>query len=203
MNNLSSTAKKLDIFFKVQGVLISICIVAALVGLGIIAAGFLFDLDPYTIGSGYNSIDIGGLNFELAEGYAPDEHLVLILTAVELAIALVCLLILRPCVTCVRDILKPMTIGEPFHSTISANLKKLAKRSLILCVLINCVEIITTCMYVFGFDLADLILSEKITHVTFLTEFDLTFLIVAAVLYLLSYIFRYGEELQQLSDETL
>lgn len=203
MNKLSSTAKNLDIFFKVQGIVISICIVGTLVGLGIIAAGFLFDLDPYAIGTGYNSPDFGPLSIEIAEGYAPDAQLVLILTAVELVIALICLLILRPCVTCVRDILEPMTKGEPFHNTISSNLKKLAKSSMILCILVNCMEIATTAMYVRVFDLANLILSEKITHVTFLTEFDLTFLIVAAVLYLLSYIFRYGEELQQFSDETL
>ena len=34
-------------------------------------------------------------------------------------------------------------------------------------------------------------------------EFDLTFLVLWAVLTLTSYVFRYGEELQQLSDETL
>ena len=32
---------------------------------------------------------------------------------------------------------------------------------------------------------------------------DLTFLVYWAILLLLSYVFRYGEELQQLSDETL
>lgn len=201
MHNLTKTAHSLDIFFKVQEILIKICIVGTLVGLGIIAAGFLFQLDPYTIGSGYNHLDIGPLSLEIAAGYAPDERLVLILLAVELIIALVCLLILSPCVTCVRDILQPMTKGEPFHSTVSANLKKLAKRSLILCVLVNLAEIMTTGM--FFLNLTDVLISEKITRVSLNMDFDLTFLIVAAVLYLLSYIFRYGEELQQLSDETL
>lgn len=203
MNKLSNTAKKLDSFFKILNVFLMIGIVCCLVGIGIIAVGFLFNLDPYTIGNGYNSLEFGRLSIEIAESYAPDEWYVLMLVSVEIVITLICLLIARRCNTCVRDILQPMTQGEPFHNTISANLKKLAKNSMILCIIVNCMEIATTCMFVWGYDLVNLLLSEKITHVTFLTEFDLTFLIVAAVLYLLSYIFRYGEELQQLSDETL
>ena len=54
-----------------------------------------------------------------------------------------------------------------------------------------------------AYDLHLLLLSEKISHVEFMFVFDLSFLVVYGVLLLLSYIFRYGEELQQLSDETL
>lgn len=203
MNELTTTAKKLDTFFKVLNVFLKIGIVCCLVGIGIIAAGFLFDLDPYTIGTGYNSISIGNFELELAQEYAPDESLVLILLAVELVIVLICLLVLRPSITCVRDILNPMINGEPFHSTVSANLKKLAKHGLILCVLTNLVQIVTNSMYVLNFGLEELLISEKVTHITISTDIDLTFLIVSAVLYLLSYIFHYGEDLQQLSDETL
>ena len=40
-------------------------------------------------------------------------------------------------------------------------------------------------------------------HTPFDIRIELSFLIFAALIYLLSYIFRYGQELQQLSDETL
>ena len=203
MNKLSSTAKKLDTFFKVFNIFLKIGIVCCLVGICIIAAGFLFDLDPYTIGTGYNSVSIGNLDLELAQAYAPDEGLVLILLAVELIIGLVCLLVTLPCIACVREILHPMINGEPFHSTISANLKKLAKYSLVLCVLTNLAQVLTNSLLAMNIGLEELLISEKVTHVTISTEIDLTFLLVAAVLLLLSYIFRYGEELQQLSDETL
>ena len=203
MNKLRSTAKKLDTFFKVLNIFLKIGIVCCLVGLGIISVGFLFDLDPYTIGTGYNSISIGCLDLELAQEYAPEESLVLILLAVGLVIGLICLLVLRPCVTCIRDILKPMISGEPYHSSVSENLKKLVKHSLVLCVLTNLAQIITNSIFALNFGLEELLISEKVTHITINTDIDLTFLIVAAVLYLLSYIFRYGEELQQLSDETL
>lgn len=40
-------------------------------------------------------------------------------------------------------------------------------------------------------------------HTPFDIRLHLSFLVFAALIYLLSYIFRYGQELQQLSDETL
>jgi len=203
MNQLTNTAKKLDTLFKILRIVATIGIVSALVALAILGAGFLFDLDPYTIGSGYNSFTVGLLKLEVAEAYAPDEHQVMLFAAVAMVISLVYLLVVRSCFGCVRDILKPMREGSPFHTSVSTNLKKLAKNSLILCITANVMDVATTCMFVWGFDLANLILSDKITHVTFLTKCDLTFLIVAAVLYLLSYIFHYGETLQQLSDETV
>ena len=51
--------------------------------------------------------------------------------------------------------------------------------------------------------LPGLLLSEKIVHVDGMFTLDLAFLVYWAILLLLSYVFRYGEELQQLSDETL
>ena len=58
-------------------------------------------------------------------------------------------------------------------------------------------------MTVFVYDLPGLLLSEKIIHEGGMVQVDLTFLIYWAILMLLSYVFRYGEGLQQLSDETL
>ena len=54
-----------------------------------------------------------------------------------------------------------------------------------------------------AFDLNLLLLSERIPKVQFKFIFDLRFLFVAGILLLLSYIFQYGEQLQQLSDETI
>lgn len=203
MNKLSSTAKKLDTFFKVLQTCLNIAAVAVLVGLGIIGAGFLFHLDPGMIGTGYQNIDVGILSLEIAESYAPDKNLVLILLAVEMAIAFVSILIARCCNSCIRDILKPMISGEPFHSSVSESLKKLARYGLVLCVVLNLANIAVTAMYSFGFDLPGLLINDKVSSITIHSTFDLTFLLVAAALYLLSYIFRYGEQLQQLSDETL
>ena len=49
-------------------------------------------------------------------------------------------------------------------------------------------------MTVFVFGIPDLLLSEKITHVSGMFTVDLTFLIYWAIPRLLSYVFRYGEK---------
>ena len=92
---------------------------------------------------------------------------------------------------------------KPFDAIVSTNLKKLAKLSIVLGILMNIIILSEQIMTVFIYDLPGLLISEKITHVTGMFKIDLTFLIYWAILMLLSYVFRYGESLQQLSDETL
>ena len=54
-----------------------------------------------------------------------------------------------------------------------------------------------------GYNLNELFLSDKITGVSVTYSCDLSFLIYALVLFLMSFIFQYGSELQKLSNETL
>ena len=54
-----------------------------------------------------------------------------------------------------------------------------------------------------AFDFSTLFLNERITHVSMNMEMDLGFVVLALIWYMLSCIFRYGEELQKQSDETL
>ena len=203
MNKLQSTAKKLDTFFRILKVFLSIASVTLIVGLVLIGAAFLFKLDPYMIGFGYNSFSFGSLDLTIAQAYAPDPKLVLVLIAIQSVLALAICLVARYSVNCIRDILDPMKNGKPFHSAVSVNLKKLGRRILILGIATQIVEAFTTGLFVGGFDLEGLLIGEKITAVTYTDPFDLTFLAYAAVLLLMSYVFQYGEQLQQLSDETL
>ncbi|MCD8007812.1 MAG: hypothetical protein LUF68_02570, partial [Clostridiales bacterium] len=52
-------------------------------------------------------------------------------------------------------------------------------------------------------DVSSLFVSEVVTDITFRYTFDVNFLLYAAILYLLSYVFHYGEVLQRESDETV
>lgn len=203
MDKLNSTARKIDTFFKVFAIFLNIAGVAMLAGLAIIGAAFLFDLDPAMVGSGYNTVNIGFLELQIADAYAPDAHHVLIVAAVQMVLALMVCFVARLCVKCIRQILQPMAENAPFNRTVSTNLKKLAKYALFLGITVNIIQAFATGVVVFGYDLHLLLLSERIPRVEFLFSFDLTFLLIAAVFLLMSYIFRYGEELQQLSDETL
>ena len=203
MNNLSNTAKKLDKVFEIAHIVLGALAIACIVGVALIGAAYVLKLDPTMIGTGYENLDIGFLELTLAQDYAPDKWLVLLQAAITLTVSCRLFYDGRCGVGCIREILRPMTEEKPFDSIVSTNLKKLAKLSIRLGILYNIIILSEQIMTVFVFDLPSLLIGEKITHVGGMFSVDLTFLIYWAVLLLLSYIFRYGEQLQQLSDETL
>lgn len=203
MEKMQITAKKLDIFFRIAQIAITIALVACAVGLGIIGAYFLFELSPEMIGTGYGSVEIGFLSLQIAESYPLSKDVIILGAAGELVLAIFCLLTSRLCVMCVRNILASMAEGAPFRNIVSENLTRLAKYTCALGIKLNLMEIIGNLIAVQAYDLTGLLLSENITSVTANYTFDLGFLVVAAVFLLMGFVFRYGESLQQLSDETL
>ena len=203
MNNLTNTAKKLDKVFEIAHIVFGALAIASLVGVALIAAAYVFKLDPEMIGTGYASFDIGFLELEVAEAYSPSKWLVLGQAAFTLLVSCRLFYDGRRGLGYVREILKPMIEEKPFDSIVSTNLRKLAKLSIVLGILVNIIILCEQLMTVFVYNLPSLLISEKITHVTGMFKLDLTFLVYWAILMLLSYVFRYGESLQQLSDETL
>jgi len=203
MNNLTNTAKKLDKVFEIVHIVLGALAIACIVGVALIAVAYILKWDPSMIGTGYENIDVGFLELKIAETCAPDKWLVLLQAAVTLLIGCRLLYESRLGVGYIREILHPMTEEKPFDTIVSANLKKLAKRSIHIGVLYNIMILFDQIMAVFVYDLPGLLLSDKITHVGGMFSLNLTFLIYWAILLLLSYVFRYGEQLQQLSDETL
>ena len=109
----------------------------------------------------------------------------------------------RIAVRCIREILAPMTQGEPFGGIVSTKLKQLSSLSLLLGIMEQGVRMAEQIVQTIAVDFQTLLLSEKIAGVSLNFEPDMTFLVVFAALKLLSYVFRYGEELQRQSDETL
>lgn len=203
MNNLSNTARKLDKVFEIVHIVFGALAIACIVGVALIAAAYILKWDPSMIGTGYENLDIGFLELTVAESYAPDKWLVLLQAAITLLVTCRLMYDGRRGVGYIREILQPMAEEKPFDSIVSTNLKKLSRLSITLGILFNIIILSEQVIAVFAYDLPGLLVSEKITHVSGMFNLDLTFLIYWAILLLLSYVFHYGEELQQLSDETL
>ena len=203
MNNLSDTAKKLDKVFEIVHIVLGALAIACIVGVALIGVAYILKWDPAMIGTGYENFDVGFLELTVAENYAPDKWMILLQAAITLAVSCRLLYDGRRGVGFIREILNPMKEEKPFDSIVSTNLKKLAKLSINLGILYNIIILSEQILAVFVYDLPGLLLSEKITHVGGMFNIDLTFLVYWAILLLLSYVFRYGEQLQQLSDETL
>ena len=203
MNNLSNTAKKLDKVFEIAYIVLGALAIACIVGVALIGAAYIFKLDPGIIGAGYENFDIGFLELTVSAPYAPDKWLVLLQAAITLLVSIRLFYEGRLGVGYIREILQPMKEEKPFDSIVSTNLRKLARLSIHLGILYNIILLIDQIMTVFVFDLPGLLVGEKITHAGGMFRVDPSFLIYWAALLLLSYVFRYGEQLQQLSDETL
>ena len=93
-----------------------------------------------------------------------------------------------------RRILRPMKEGQPFAESVSADMRRLGWLVLIAGGVLS---------VVIGQLSRQIITTPNDTFVVETHQIDLSFLAVSAILFLFSYIFRYGEELQRLSDETL
>lgn len=91
----------------------------------------------------------------------------------------------------------------PFDVRVSNHIKNLAKYILVGGIVFNILEVCRVLYFkqILNFDL--LFNTKYVTQIKFDIRIEFSFLIFAALIYLLSYIFRYGQELQQLSDETL
>lgn len=198
MQKLSRTAKRLDIVLRILFWLLIVCAVGSTVAA---LAPLVLHL-PAPFGKGI-SLDLDFIKFHLAK---PDQAAAMAQQKATLA-AMVLMIagtgIAAYSIKLIRNILNPMIHEQPFQESVCINLKNLGWVSLIGGVVINGLEILSQILIVQGFNLTEMFSSEIITKVTFNYSFDLTFLLVAAGLFLLSFIFRYGTELQQLSDETL
>lgn len=203
MDKMKKTAKKLDVFFHILEIVSIVGWIMALVGVAIALVGVGFRMDPYAFGTGFGFLEIGFLGLEVAGAHAPDPYAMTLHMAVLMALCAAFLMVIWRALKQVRRILNPMIQGQPFNGEVATGLKKLAVMSVLCCLISNIVTALEQFFNHRLFDIPNLLLSDKITQVTVNYEFDLTYLVLAAVLLLMSYVFRYGEELQQLSDETL
>lgn len=150
------------------------------------------------------TLSLGNVDLELAEHAMQNEH--------ALPIEMFCMvlsMIILAFFTCygiklLRNILAPMIEGKPFAGTVSANLNKLGWVIIVSGIALDITECIATKLIYSAFDLTNLLLSDKITDITVnYTVGSFSTLVIGMLVFLLSHVFRYGEQLQQQDDETL
>jgi len=94
-----------------------------------------------------------------------------------------------------------MTDGRPFSA--AQHIRNLAWVYLVFSLINEIMTSVTETLQYTALGIPTLLTGGNIVSCMLRTEMDLGFLFVFAVLLLLSYVFRYGEELQHLDDETL
>lgn len=200
---------KLEKMKKTAGILytitniIRILVIIAFVVVAV-AAGVIFFIPGTVIPEGIitTSVSLGDVTVHLAEGAAVgtmDKSRFSIILAFAAVILLLTLYGLRM----VKQILKPMKEGRPFDESIADSLRRLG-HVVLASGIISCVLAYLSQAAMLGvIDYKELFNPALVTGVDIRSSFSLDFIIVALALYLMSYVFRYGSELQRESDETL
>lgn len=172
--------------------------VALLIGLSLFYA---FNKDVYNMLFGSIRIDYLQLTFNDDSALSKDKMsiwlpLIFLITAIFV-------FIIYKAVQTIESICTITMNHTPLDVRVSNHMKNLAKYILVGGIVFNILEVCRIMQFkqTINFDL--LFNTKYVTQINFDIRLHLSFLIFAALIYLLSYIFRYGQELQQLSDETL
>ena len=172
--------------------------VALLIGLSLFYA---FNKDVYNMLFGSIRIDSLQLTFNDDSALSKDKMsiwlpLIFLITAIFV-------FIIYKAVQTIESICTITMNHTPFDVRVSNHMKNLAKYILVGGIVFNILEVCRIMQFkqTINFDL--LFNTKYVTQINFDIRLHLSFLVFAALIYLLSYIFRYGQELQQLSDETL
>ena len=197
-NKMSRSAANLDIFARVGSRIAFaagiVCIVTAFLTL-------IFGNKMFT--GGAMTLDLDFIKFHLNENtYVNEQFLKLYVSAATLGGSILCFL-LSYIFKLFREILSPMKAGRPFEKGISEHLKKVGWAVLIGGLLSELVGIGARLLLIKAYSLHELFSSSVIAKTEFVFTMNFDFVLLACAIFLLSYVFTYGQVLQQDSDETL
>ncbi len=203
MKNMQKTAKILDVIVHILQIVALVAAIACLVGSVIAGAGLLFGLPAETIGIGRTEVELEFLSLSLSDDAAPDARMILPLLLTEMLLATIAGCLAWEYARSLRRILRPVRDGLPFRQEVSKGLTRLAWLTVILGVFSNIILAVVQALTVKLYDFPSLFAGDKVLGVQINYEFDLSFLVMVLILFLLACVVRYGESLQQQVDETL
>ncbi|MBQ7099385.1 MAG: hypothetical protein IJO05_06685 [Oscillospiraceae bacterium] len=175
---------------------------------GIFAAGFhsvaLYKLftDPAAL-SGKMGLTIDWLTLDAASGFGIDLDTAVYMKLVHLISAVIITVIACQCVHRLKHILLPIELGQPFRTGIAGDIRKLAWHYFCLGWAENLSMLASVILIENHYGLHELLTTGPITNVLIHPEFRPAWFFVTAMLVILAMVFRHGEQLQTLADETL
>lgn len=200
--NKDKMIKNAKTLYTIANIVQKLLIAAAVLLFAGVILMLVFMKDTDTVST--TSLSLGSLTVELAEN-SPLQNMLgmphLILTIIPACIILaVTIYELK----IVKDILTPLKNGSPFDTSVSVSIRKLGTAVLWGGLLSEITSVAGQHMMLSDpAALMELFNRNVVTGITVNYEFDMNFIFIAMILFLLSYVFRYGEELQRESDETL
>lgn len=201
MKKLKSTARKLDTFLKwIYYLLIAITIFT--VGIALVCIVIMMVDSSFAQGI-MESFDLGNFNIDIKSGSLPSTSFSIAYFIVMMLFFLCADVVIFLLIKFFRNILKCLSNGTPFSEAVCKSLTKTGFLVIIYGVLSGVFSIVETALIYYGYNMPELFVGTNITKIMPVYNFDLGFVVVAAAIFLLVYIIKYGSQLQKEVDETL
>ena len=177
-----------------------VCLISVVLLIGL-SLFYAFNKDIYN--TLFGSIRIDYLQLIFNDDLALNKDKMSMWLPLILLIIAILIFIIYKSIQTIESICKIAMDHTPFDVRVANHIKNLAKYILAGGIVFNILEVCRVMYFkqIINFDL--LFNTKYVTQINFGIRLHLSFLVFAALIYLLSYIFRYGQELQQLNDETL
>jgi len=200
MEKLMKTSKVVDTILKVVYKILQVggIIISVAVGICLVAAALGKLPQPE-----FTGVSFGDVSLEFAEAIKTDSTFLFVEMGTTMIMALIAIAITCYLIKVLRRVLVPMMEGQPFDGTVSTNIKKLGITIIAGGLIIDIIEVIGSNMAFYMYDAAELFLSDNISKVTINSDIGMGNVLAGILVIMLSYVFRYGEELQKQADETL
>lgn len=191
--NLNTFANVAKHIFQSCAVVIAVCVVILL---------FVSPHHDMWQNGTYN-LELGNVTLELIPDGAIPAEATRRTVITGLIFCIPVLLFTAKCLAIVQDILTPMTLGQPFDEKVSRSLRKLSFIVLAAGAIDELGGMALSALRLSSIRLDALFNPELVAGYTVEHVMNMDFILLFGALYLMSHVFRYGQELQQLSDETL
>ena len=201
-NKMNKTAKTLDIFVKIFQIITVIGIVTSLVAAIGMGVCLVLDLPTEQLVDVNSTITLDNMTLTLSEDFPIALEKTIVVGIGTMFVMALYLGVLYYFFKVLRSIFAPMKEGKPFHDSVSLNLKKLGFCGIAMFVMDALSGFVANFLAATIYPLQEMF-GAAVTHIEYNIDANLAYLFLAAVCFLLSYIFSYGTQLQQLSDETL
>lgn len=200
MKNLTRPAGNLNTFLNI--------VFWILIARGVFSAGYhireLYSLfTDLAALSGKMGLTIDYLTLDAAKGFGIDLDTAVKMKLIHLISAIVLTVIECRGVHVLKQVLLPLELNQPFRTGISGSIVKLSQCAFHMGLAENLSMLATTVLIENHYALDTLLVNGPITGVSIHPEFRAAWIVVAVVLGILSTVFRRGEVLQTLADETL
>lgn len=194
--------KYMDILDKVLNALKIAALVASVVLAVLAVVGFI-GIPDVVIGEVDTTLDMGSLELELSDALVSDSAKINNLLAASSLILSCQFVITFVMIRILQKLITPMKDGNIFHPAVAQNIKNLAIYVLAGGFLTEIINFVGSILLLSVYDISSLLNTDTVINHSVSFEMNGDFVVYAGILYLLSYVFKYGAELQTQVDETL